>query len=201
MAGGGVCRRRQRGRYRVGAVPCAAPALRAACSAELLAGAAGVTPVFVELSELVAAVPGLFDMPVLNAGDGFVVADGVDPAAPELRAACAALFDAGAVPLPVAPDVPIPEPAAVPPAAVPVPDDAAPDAAELPAPEPPLPPPEPPPPPPPPPPWAKAGAAPARSAATMIAIFEAMAFSFDGRRSRPEICHWFRVRRAICRMG
>jgi hypothetical protein len=134
----------------------AAPLLRAACSAEFPAGAAGVTPVFVEFSELL-RTPGAFV-----------------EAAPELRAACSALFVAGApIPLlvwvellePVEPDVP----------AVPEPDDAPEDALPPLAP-PPLPLPPDPPPPPPPPPWARDGLAPARSAATIIAYFETISF-------------------------
>ncbi|WP_168209947.1 hypothetical protein [Tardiphaga sp. vice154] len=45
-----------------------------------------MTPMFVELSELLAAAPGLFDMPVLNDGEGFVVDVDDVPAAPALRA-------------------------------------------------------------------------------------------------------------------
>jgi hypothetical protein len=53
----------------------AAPALRLACSAELPAGPAGMTPVFVDRSESEAAAPELL-----------LVLD-VEPAVPELRAA------------------------------------------------------------------------------------------------------------------
>jgi hypothetical protein len=125
----------------------AASLLRAACSAEVLAGAAGETRVFVEFNELVPTAGELLD----------------DPAAPELRVACSALLVAGAAPLvvcellvPVVADVPaVPAPDVVP-------EDGLPPLAS-----PPLPPD-----PPPPPPCAKDGLAPARSAAMIIAYVE-----------------------------